>query len=91
MISKDVFGIGERQLRFLKRNMLILKKFTANVRKVKLFCIVDLFFSDFCCEFHINESHSVKMECIGYMDEVIESIVSENVCFDLLSNLFVSK
>ena len=48
-------------------------------------------FADFCCEFHVNDPVPVKMECIACMGEVIDSILSQKVCSDMLSNMFVSK
>jgi hypothetical protein len=46
-----------------------------------------IYISDFCCESHVNDSLDVKLECIHYMNELIDCILSNTVVGDDLSQL----
>ena len=50
---------------------------------VVLICISDYF----CCEFHVDDCLEVKLECIHYMNELVDFIVSKSAVGDLLSHL----
>ncbi len=62
-----------------------------NVR-MKLCIFIDesfFFISEYCCESHINDSLEVRLECIHYMDILIDSILSKSVVGDEMSELFL--
>ena len=44
-------------------------------------------FSDFCCEFHVNACLEVKLECIQYLNELVDCILSKSVVGDAMSEL----
>ena len=43
--------------------------------------------SDFCCGYHVNDCLEAKIECMKYMDELVESILSHTVVGHELSHL----
>ena len=45
------------------------------------------FISDFCCEFHVNDSHEVKLECIRCLDEIVDSILSHSVVGEFMCQM----
>ena len=51
--------------------------------KMILICISDLF----CCESHVDDCSEVKLECIQYMNEVIDSILSKSVVGDVFAQI----
>jgi hypothetical protein len=46
-----------------------------------------VFIPDFCCEFHVNDSAEVKLECIQYLNEVVDYILSQTAVGDIMSEL----
>jgi hypothetical protein len=38
--------------------------------------MIILLFSDFCCEGHLNSSLEERLECIKYLDEFVDFVVS---------------
>ena len=43
--------------------------------------------SDFCCQFHVNDCQEVKLECIQFMNEIIDRILSRTVVGENMSQL----
>jgi hypothetical protein len=46
-----------------------------------------VFIPDFCCDFHVNASVEVKMECIQYLNELVDMILSHTAVGDVMSEL----
>jgi len=42
---------------------------------------------DYCCECHVNDCLSVRLECIQYLNEVVDFIVSGTAVGDVMSKL----
>jgi len=45
------------------------------------------FVPDFCCEFHVNDSLEVRLECIHYLNELVDFILSKSAVGDVMSHL----
>ncbi len=70
---------GEKSIGICRSSITSWKNLIVNVES--LFCIDNYFISisDYCCDWHVNDSIEVKRDCIRCLDELVDSILSETV------------